>query len=903
MTTQRQLPTAGQLANLNLAQDLYGVHDFDQEWINQHVLQHNASAWALSVHSLGLNPGDHGHSMPTGNPSPSRIVEIARLNHAYNGVDGTIPLREPEGKPAVGYQSFAQRIVNFIVASNRAGSPCRNWIIGNEPNISGERPQGQVITPDMMAECFAIVYRAVTTVVREIPSLGPQRLWMPAVAPYNEESGDWIKYQLDMMNACLHKYGVMPDAFTGHAYTRGSSPHNISAPLMMGPPYTDRFSGFRTYEDLLLKGTPKWAQSLPFLITEFDEYDKWEDKNTGVVQRAYDHVAVWNSNLRNQPVQGLLMYRWFFKREQIGDDKWGFGNLNGVRTDFDTAVRAHNHPAPLPANKGVVVNPADKDNTTFLPDVSTGPTPDTPPPPPPNNGSGPGTPPAPSTPAPLPTDWDQRLVQRGIKVTRHVPTRPGELYWELVKGEFLEQKEHTFVNTYGEDGRPEYQVELRWYWGNGGPSEQEIQKTRDVSGDPYALGMANFAMYNAGWSYGLNVLGRPSDQIFGMGLGTPEEPTWNHHRSFRFHFRLKRAAENVGTPTTPPPVAAPNTQPKPPTPVPALVYPLSGKRFPVTSNYGDNPNDYKQFIYDGVPLRGHNGIDLGAPRGTPILAVDNGYAVEAGVDPDPITGGLGLYVKLIHKWGETVYAHLDRLAPGFAPGSSAGAGSVIGYVGSSGNSTGPHLHFSVRINPYRRNDGMGGFSNPTPLLSSATVHDLGGGTTPPPSPQPQPDPGVPVGQGAPSEFWAKVWPIVLDIEGNDRLSTDRNDRGNYRPNGEFVGTKYGISALSNPDVDIPNLTQNQALQLYYTRYWLPSGAHLMKWPMCLVHFDSYVQNTVAAQRFLVESGSNPLRYLAARLAWYTSTPTWQHHGAGWANRVSKIMRIVADHFNSQLTQL
>lgn len=136
--------------------------------------------------------------------------------------------------------------------------------------------------------------------------------------------------------------------------------------------------------------------------------------------------------------------------------------------------------------------------------------------------------------------------------------------------------------------------------------------------------------------------------------------------------------------------------------------------------------------------------------------------------------------------------------------------------------------------------------------------------------------------------WSRAWPIVLKIEGG--LSTDRTDKGNYRPDGTFVGTRWGISALSHPAVDIVNLTKEDALKIYHRDYWLASGSDRLPWPLCLVHFDAYVQNQNAAKKFLAASGGNPDLYIAERIDWYTTLDTWQHHGRGWVRRCATMLR-------------
>ena len=85
----------------------------------------------------------------------------------------------------------------------------------------------------------------------------------------------------------------------------------------------------------------------------------------------------------------------------------------------------------------------------------------------------------------------------------------------------------------------------------------------------------------------------------------------------------------------------------------------------------------------------HKGVDFAAPEGTPVLASAAGQVSFADND-----GGHGLFVKIDHNSEvATGYAHLSRLGPGIAPGANVRQGQLIGFVGSSGLSTGPHLHY------------------------------------------------------------------------------------------------------------------------------------------------------------------------------------------------------------------
>lgn len=89
--------------------------------------------------------------------------------------------------------------------------------------------------------------------------------------------------------------------------------------------------------------------------------------------------------------------------------------------------------------------------------------------------------------------------------------------------------------------------------------------------------------------------------------------------------------------------------------------------------------------------RAHRGVDYGAPTGAPVLAVASGTVVRAGW-----TGGGGNSVYIRHDNGyETRYLHFSRIAPGIRAGVRVAQGEVIGNVGSTGLSTGPHLHYEL----------------------------------------------------------------------------------------------------------------------------------------------------------------------------------------------------------------
>ena len=115
----------------------------------------------------------------------------------------------------------------------------------------------------------------------------------------------------------------------------------------------------------------------------------------------------------------------------------------------------------------------------------------------------------------------------------------------------------------------------------------------------------------------------------------------------------------------------------------AMIWPVNGV---VTSPYG-----YRTHPIFGTTIY-HSGIDIGVDYGTPVHAADGGVVVEAGW-----ISGYGYAVIIDHGNGlSTLYGHNQELA--VSEGQSVSQGQVIAYAGSTGNSTGPHVHFEVRAN-------------------------------------------------------------------------------------------------------------------------------------------------------------------------------------------------------------
>ena len=125
-----------------------------------------------------------------------------------------------------------------------------------------------------------------------------------------------------------------------------------------------------------------------------------------------------------------------------------------------------------------------------------------------------------------------------------------------------------------------------------------------------------------------------------------------------------------------------------------LKTPLDGAR--ISSNYGMRKHPISGFN------KMHKGVDFAAPSGTPIYAGGNGVIEYVGRN-----GGYGKYIRIRHNNEyKTAYAHLSNYKKGISKGVRVNQGDIIGYVGSTGNSTGPHLHYEIiyqnkHINPLK----------------------------------------------------------------------------------------------------------------------------------------------------------------------------------------------------------
>jgi murein DD-endopeptidase MepM/ murein hydrolase activator NlpD len=125
-----------------------------------------------------------------------------------------------------------------------------------------------------------------------------------------------------------------------------------------------------------------------------------------------------------------------------------------------------------------------------------------------------------------------------------------------------------------------------------------------------------------------------------------------------------------------------------------FVWPESG---PITQGFGCTPYQFEPWDPNCPSHHFHTGIDIGAAWGTPVGAGDAGIAHTY-----VSSYGYGNHVIIVHGNGwVSIYGHLASFA--VSDGQAVARGQTIGYEGSTGNSTGPHLHFEIRLNDVPQN--------------------------------------------------------------------------------------------------------------------------------------------------------------------------------------------------------
>lgn len=143
----------------------------------------------------------------------------------------------------------------------------------------------------------------------------------------------------------------------------------------------------------------------------------------------------------------------------------------------------------------------------------------------------------------------------------------------------------------------------------------------------------------------------------------------------------------------------------------------------------------------------------------------------------------------------------------------------------------------------------------------------------------------------------EAFEIVIGHEGG--YTANPRDRGNWtdgafgQRGGKLLGTKYGVSAMSYPHLDIKNLTIEQARAIYKQNYWDKAGCDNLPDALALCVFDTAVNSGVSRALRLLTEAKTPDSYLDARLRFMRSLDSWPTFGKGWQRRVDQLRQQAA----------
>lgn len=457
---------------------LAGLHDL------QAVGHVPDGAWVLDTIALSNSPAPLNY-----HPSVNWIV---RANWGY-GSTGTLPVPDQ-------YPEYVKRLAIYVSGSRG----CTRWIIGNEPSLSREWPDGQPIFPHQYAKCYLMARAAIHALSGHehdevlIASSGP---WNNELKYAGNPNGDWITCFEDVIDAC----GDAIDGFSIHSYTHGYNVALVTSSARMQAPFQHRHFEFRTYRDYM-EAIPEHLRHLPVYLTEANGNGPWQA--VGLIPAMLNEIDNWNKS-GAQPIEALIFYR--FPRY---DDFYMQGR-GDVMAEFEQAAKGYT----TPATAATVPQ-----ETLHMPTVS-----------------------APVRHVP-PVDWDERLTARGVTVS---PAQEQQA-WRITKAEYVPDgaqrfgpDHHILVEVLGKDGNRKMGVPVRFTWGSG----SDVVAT-NKHGGPYA---ADFGMTAAGHSYGVRIdeEGAGSDSVFGMGLGKIGSEHMGDHVTYYLVFR-EVEGQNVTQPTLQP---------------------------------------------------------------------------------------------------------------------------------------------------------------------------------------------------------------------------------------------------------------------------------------------------------------------------------------------------------------
>ncbi|MCB0194885.1 MAG: hypothetical protein KDJ65_23245 [Anaerolineae bacterium] len=296
---------------------IYGLHDSGGEALMQ------GKGWVVITEDVGRNPNDTSGANYA-SIAQQGLTVISRLNNGY-GSTGTIPMPQY-------YRDFAVRCGNFVQAS----TGCNIWIIGNEPNLEAEWPDGNPIFPSDYAAC----YKLCRNEIRKRPGHQQDLVLLAGPGPWNatvkyatNPTGDWVQYLQDQI------WGVQKfedvDGVALHTYTHGHNPQLIRSTEKMEPPFENRHYNFWAYKDFLNGLQMMNFIDKPIYITETNGNDKdWPGGNNGWVREAYKDINAWNQQNPRQVIRCLALFRW--RIDWLG---YSIEDKPAVQEDFKGAVQ------------------------------------------------------------------------------------------------------------------------------------------------------------------------------------------------------------------------------------------------------------------------------------------------------------------------------------------------------------------------------------------------------------------------------------------------------------------------------------------------------------------------------------------------------------------------------------
>lgn len=260
--------------------NLLGAHDREAAAFSP------AGTWILDTIALSENP--------TPPPYDANHGWVVRANWGY-GSTGTIPLNAND------QNNFISRLVNYVKRAQNVG----RIVIGNEPNLSREWPNGQPIYPSSYAE----FYRRCRAAVHQ--ELGDKiKILIAAAGPWNDQlkyggnpNGDWIQNFVDTINGCQGQI----DGFSIHSYTHGYDVNLVTAQTMMNPPFQTHHYDFQTYKDYV-NAIPDEFAHLEIHLTEANGGPNW--KAVGLIPAMAMDIDAFNRGSGRRKIKNIIFYRY-----------------------------------------------------------------------------------------------------------------------------------------------------------------------------------------------------------------------------------------------------------------------------------------------------------------------------------------------------------------------------------------------------------------------------------------------------------------------------------------------------------------------------------------------------------------------------------------------------------------